>query len=46
MFYAISAAQDQNVIVLNVGDKVTISHAVAEEGTDPAILEAYGLTIG
>ena len=46
VFYAISAAQDQNVIVLNVGDRVTISHAVAEEGADPAILEAYGLTIG
>ncbi len=44
VFYAISAEQDQNVIVLDEGDKVTIQHAVPEEGEDPAILEAYSLT--
>ena len=44
VFYAVSAAQDQNVIVLNVGDRVTVQHAVPEEGTTPAILEAYAVT--
>ena len=45
MFYALSAAQDQNVIVLNVGDEVTVSHALPEEGEDPAILEAYAVSV-
>ncbi len=44
VFYAVSAAQDQNVIVLNVGDAVTVQHAVPEEGESPAILEAYAVT--
>ncbi len=43
VFYAVSAAQDRNVIVLSEGDEVTISHALPEEGTDPAILEAYAV---
>ncbi len=45
VFYALSAAQDQNVIVLNVGDEVTVSHALPEEGEDPAILEAYAVSV-
>ena len=46
VFYAVSAAQDRNVIVLSEGDEVTISHALPEEGTDPAILEAYAVAAG
>ena len=46
VFYAISAAQDQNVVVLNVGDEVTVQHAVPEEADEtPAILEAYALAV-
>ena len=43
VFYAVSAAQDRNVIVLSEGDKVTISHALPEAGESPAILEAYAV---
>ncbi len=45
-FYSISAAMDENVIVLNPGDYVTIQHEVPAEGETPAILEAYAITIG
>ncbi len=45
VFYALSAEQDQNVVILDVGDAVTVQHAVPEEGTEPSILEAYGLTM-
>ncbi len=45
VFYAVSAAQDRNVIVLNVGDEVTVSHAAPEEGDAGPILEAYTVTI-
>ena len=46
VFYAISAEQEQNVIILNEGDTVTVTHAVPAEGASAAILEGYGLTIG
>ena len=46
VFYAMPASQDQNVIVLNEGDKVTVSHALPEEGESSAILEAYAVTVG
>ena len=46
VFYAVSAAQDRNVIVLSEGDKVTISHALPEAGESPAILEAYAVAAG
>ncbi len=45
VFYSISASQDQNVIVLNVGDQVTIQHAAPEEGAGSAILEAYSVAV-
>ena len=45
VFYAVSAAQDQNVIILNEGDRVSIQYAVPEQGESPAILEGYSLTI-
>ncbi len=45
VFYAISAAQDEKVIVLNVGDAVTISYGLPETEGDP-ILTGYALTIG
>ena len=44
VFYAVSAAQDRNVIVLSEGDRVTVQHAVPEPGESPAILEAYAVT--
>ena len=46
VFYAVSAGQEPNVIVLDVGDEVTVSHAVPAEGEESPILEAYGLAIG
>ncbi len=45
VFYALSAAQDRNVIVLNAGDEVTIRHAVPEDGEESPILDAYELTV-
>ena len=44
MFYALSAAQDRQAVTLNVGDRITLDHALpGEEETD--ILDAYALTI-
>ncbi len=46
VYYAVSAEQDQNAIILSPGDRVSIVYAVPEEGTDPGpILEAYSVTI-
>ena len=46
VFYAVSAEQDQNAIILNVGDKATIVYALPEEGQDPGpIVEAYSVSI-
>lgn len=44
VFYALSAAQDRQAVTLNVGDRITMDHALpGEEETD--ILDAYALTI-
>ena len=43
VFYALSAASNPLAVILNVGDQVTVSHAVAD-GT-PAILDGYTLTV-
>ncbi len=45
VFYAISAGQDRNAIILNVGDQVTIRHAIPPEDGAAAILDAYSLAI-
>ena len=45
IFYSISAAQDREVVTLNVGDTVTIDHAVPAEGSDVSILDGYALTV-
>ena len=45
VFYSISAAQNREVVTLNVGDQVTIDHAVAVQGSENSILDGYGLTI-
>lgn len=45
MFYSISAAQNREVVTLNVGDLVTIDHAVAAEGSQSSILDGYSLAI-
>ena len=45
VFYSISAAQNREVVTLNVGDQVTIDHAVAVQGSESSILDGYGLTI-
>ena len=39
VYYAISAAQDRSVVILNVGDAVTVKHASGED----SILQAYSL---
>ena len=44
LFYSISAAQDRQAVTLNVGDRITLDHALpGEEESD--ILDAYALTI-
>jgi len=45
VFYAVSAAENRDVVTLNVNDMVTIDHAVPEEGVESAILDAYTLSI-
>lgn len=45
VFYALSAAQDRQVVTLNVGDLVSIDHAVPAEGSVASILDAYTLTV-
>lgn len=40
VFYSISAAQCSDVVIMNVGDAVTISYAPAETGS---ILDAYSV---
>lgn len=45
VFYSISAAQNRDVVTLNVGDIVTIDHALPAEGSTPSILDGYTLTI-
>ena len=44
VFYALSAAQDRQAVTLNVGDRITLDHALpGEEETD--ILDAYALIL-
>jgi len=45
VFYAISAADNRDVVTLNVGDQVTIDHAIPEEGSESSILDGYSLSI-
>ena len=45
VFYSISAAQNREVVTLNVGDTVTIDHAVPAEGSESSILDGYTLTV-
>ena len=45
VFYAVSAAQNREVVTLNVGDTVTIDHAVPGEGETASILDGYSLTV-
>jgi len=45
VFYSINAADNRDVITLNVGDTVTIDHAIPEEGVGSSILDGYSLTI-
>ena len=44
VFYAVSASTNPEVVILNVGDSVTIQVAVAE-GETASILNAYSITI-
>lgn len=44
VFYALSAAQDRQAVTLNVGDRITLDHALPGE-EEPDILDAYALTI-
>ena len=45
VFYAINAADNREVITLNVGDMVTIEHEIPAEGAAPSLLDGYSLTI-
>lgn len=45
IFYSISAAQNREVVTLNVGDTVAIEHAIAAEGSESSILDGYSLTV-
>ncbi len=44
IFYSVSAAQNRDVIALNVGDEVTIDHAQITDDMTGYILDAYSLT--
>ena len=43
VFYAVSAAQNREVITLNIGDSVSIDYAVSDDAS--SILDAYTLAI-
>ncbi len=45
IFYAISASQNRDVVTVNVGDQVTIDHALPLDSANASILDAYTLTI-
>ena len=45
VFYSISAADNRDVVTLNMGDFVTIEHEIPAEGSAPSILDGYTLTI-
>ena len=45
VFYSISAVENNAAVILNVGDKVTIEHAPADETAPSEILTGYTLTI-
>ena len=45
IFYSISAAQNREVVTLNPGDRITVEHAVAAEGSTASILDGYSLTV-
>ena len=45
VFYSISAALNREVVTLNVGDTVTIDHAVGAEDSDTSILDGYALSV-
>ena len=45
IFYAVSASQNRDVVTVNVGDRVTIDHALPLDSGNAAILDAYTLTI-
>ena len=43
VFYALSAADNTTAVILNVGDRVTITHAAIQE--EASILDGYTLTV-
>ena len=45
VFYSISAAQNRDVVTLNVGDTITLNHAIPSDENPSSILDAYTLTI-
>ena len=45
MFYSISAAENREVVALNVGDSVVIDHAIPAEDSTSSILDGYTLTV-
>ena len=45
VYYAVSASENPVAVLLNLGDKVTIGHAVQTGEEDTSILSAYSLTI-
>ncbi len=45
VYYAVSAAENPVAVLLNLGDKVTIGHAVQTGEEESSILSAYSLTI-
>lgn len=45
IFFSISAAQNREVVTVNVGDTVTIDHAVPAEDMAGSILDGYTLTV-
>ena len=45
VFYVINASANREAVTLNVGDSVTIDHAVPQEGGTSSLLDGYSLRI-
>lgn len=45
LFYSLSAARNREVVTLNVGDRVSIDHAIPDENSPSSILDGYTLEI-
>jgi hypothetical protein len=45
LFYSLSAAAEPTVVTLDIGDRVTLQHALPDDSGAQTILDAYSLTL-